>query len=88
MESIAERAGAWPARSGFHLALTSFRSVPNGVLEVAGDLVRGTFGLIQLAFGLFFLISGHLAGGLFYRAFDFFCGSFDVFAVHEKLLFV
>jgi hypothetical protein len=82
----AERTARRKTPFHFHF-LCLFRSVPNGVLDIARHLVRGAFGLIQLALGFFFFVAGYLGGDLFHRAFDLLRGSFDVFAIHVKLLF-
>ena len=54
--------------------------VPNCVLYVAGDVVRGTLGLIDLAFRLKLLVTGQLAGGILDGAFTLSAAPFTLSA--------
>src|SRR5690242_6925278 len=64
----------------------SFPCLANGVLHIAGNVVGGTFRLVELAFALQFLIVRQLAGRVLDGSFDLVGRAFDVFPIHCWLL--
>ena len=57
------------------------RQIAGGIFDIARDVVRFAFGLIELAFRLQLLVAGHLAGGIFDGALCLIGGALDVFAI-------
>jgi hypothetical protein len=64
---------------GFRLVVSG---VPNCVLDVPRDVVRGTLGLIDLAFRLKLLVTGQLAGCILDGALHLIGGALHMFTIH------
>ena len=62
------------------------RRVACGVLRIADRVVGGALRLVHLALGLHLLVTRHLAGRVLDGTLDLVGGTFDVFAIHDRLL--
>src|SRR3954454_18142462 len=62
------------------------RRVARSVLRIAGRVVGSALCLIHLALGLHLLVTRNLAGRVLDGALDLVGGTFDVFAIHDRLL--
>jgi hypothetical protein len=56
--------------------------VSHRVLDVAGGVVCGAFGFVELAFGLKLFVAGQFAGGIFDGALGLVGRALNVFAIH------
>jgi hypothetical protein len=62
--------------------------IPERVFDIAGRIMRGTLGLVELAFVLKFLVIHDLAGGILDGALHLIGSALHMFAIHSVLLFV
>src|ERR1700722_1254755 len=76
-----------PRRTAFwdaFIPISLFSAFANRVLHIAQGVVSRSLRLIELAFGLQFLVSGDFASSVFNGAFGLVSGSLNVFAVHAE----
>jgi hypothetical protein len=69
-------------------ALGRLACIPERVFDIAGGVMRSTLGLVELAFGLKFLVTRDLAGGILDGALHLIGSALHMFAIHSVLLFV
>src|SRR4029077_472128 len=84
--SSLEKVGSRATHNHVARLVSAFGSLPRRVLYVSGDVVRTTLGLVDLSFGLHFLITRHLADNVLYGALHLASSALHVFAVHVFLL--
>ena len=65
------------------LFLDGVSGVPRCILHIAGGVMRGSLGLIKLAFGFHVLVTTELTGTFFDGAFGLVRSALYVFAIHD-----